>query len=186
MAAGFLLRAAALAALVLPAGALQPPPAGAVKQLRAGMAAGQKDSPLQVLALGSSTEDLAEYVRVVNLSARTIVGVQLGWTTDGCGKAPARHVALGLAQDVVIEPGQWTTLGRQGVRVADALRKLRALGESCGEVTVGVVHVRFAGGGAWRYDLEQQKRFEISDSPELRRRLAAAAEAMRRQGAGPR
>jgi arginine/lysine/ornithine decarboxylase len=182
--AGFPVLAAALAALVLPAAAVQPPQKTTVSRLRAGMAVMQKDSPLQVLGLGSSAEDLAEYVRVMNVSARPIVHVQLGWTADGCGKAPARLVSLGPPQDVLIEPGRWTTLGRQGIHVSQILDSLGRLDESCGEVIVGVVEVRFADGGHWRHDLERLGKFEISDSPVLRRRLAAAAEEMRRDSAG--
>jgi hypothetical protein len=174
--AGFPLRAAALAALFLPAPGLQTAQKSTVSRLRAHMAVPQEDTPLQVLGPGSSAGDLAEYVRVMYVSACTIVHVQLGWTTDGCGKAPTRLVSLGLPQGVLIEPGRWTTLGRKGIRVAEVLHRLGGLGESCGEVMVGVVDVRFADGGHRRHDLERHGKFEISDSPALRRRLAAAAE----------
>lgn len=158
-------------------------PAPAVKRIRTDMAVVQKDSPLQVIGLRTSLEDLAEQVHVANISAKTAVRVQLGWTVDGCGKTPARLVSPGLPMDAVIGPGMWSTLGRQGIDPARVRKAAAGFGESCAEVIVGVIHVRFADGSEWNYPLDLEKRFQTEQRPGLVRKLAPLAEEMRKKTA---
>lgn len=157
--------------------------AATVKRIRTDMAVVQKDSPLQVIGMRTSLEDLAEQLHVANISAKTAVRVQFGWTVDGCGKTPARLVFPGLPMDAVIGPGMWATVGRQGIDPARVRKAAADLGESCAEVTVGVIHVRFADGSEWNYPLEQEKRFQTEQTPEVVRKLAPLAEEMRKKTA---
>lgn len=175
-----------LGLLVCPAVALEGPQAGIVKKIRADMAFVQKGSPLQVMGIRSSIYDLAEQVHVANVSARTIVRAQLGWTVDGCGKAPPRTAFVGLPMDMKLEPGQWMTIGRQGITLTDTYQVLNHLGEACGEVIVGVVFVEFSDGSRWSYPLGGKNRFEVTDSKEIIDRLSQPLREMREkiQGSG--
>jgi len=175
---------AALAVLAFPAGAFQSAQAGIVRKVKADMAFVQKDSPLQVMGMRSSIYDLAEQVHVANVSGKTIVRAQLGWTVDGCGKAPARAAFVGLPMDLQLAPGQWTTVGRQGITLTDTYRVLNGLKEACGEAIVGVVYVEFADGSQWSYALIGRNRFETTESPEILERLSQPLREMREKSSG--
>lgn len=181
MKAAVFVRIAVLALLAFPAGAFQAVQPGIVKKLRTDMAFVQKDSPLQVMGMRSSIFDLAEQVHIANVSGKTIVRAQLGWTVDGCGKAPARAAFAGLPMDLNLAPGQWTTVGRQAITLTDTYRVLNELKEACGEAIVGVVYVEFSDGSKWSYSLIGRNRFETTESPEILERLSQPLREMREQ-----
>ncbi len=184
MRAAVFAQVAALAMLTFPAAAFQAAQAGIVRKVRTDMAFVQKDSPLQVMGMRSSIYDLAEQVHIANVSGKTIVRAQLGWTMDGCGKAPARAAFVGLPMDLNLAPGQWTTVGRPGITLTDTYRVLNNLSEACGEIIVGVVYVEFSDGGRWNYNLAGTNRFEITKSPEIVDRLSQALKEMRERSSG--
>ncbi|GIU77009.1 MAG: hypothetical protein KatS3mg005_0247 [Bryobacteraceae bacterium] len=184
MRAAVLTQVAVLAMLAFPAGAFQAAQAGIVRKVRTDMAFVQKDSPLQVMGMRSSIDDLAEQVHIANVSGKTIVRAQLGWTVDGCGKAPARAAFVGLPMDLNLAPGQWTTVGRQGITLTDTYRVLNELKEACGEAVVGVVYVEFSDGSRWSYSLVGKNRFETTESPEILERLSQPLREMRERFGG--
>ena len=175
---------AIFAALVAPAFAFQAAPAGIVKSVRADFPFVQKDSPLQILGMRSSIYDLAEQVHVVNLSNKTIVRLQLGWTVGARGQSPAPAAFLGLPADLNLAPGEWTTLGRQGVTLTDVYRTLNHFRLPEGEVILGVVYVRFQDGSEWSYGLQGRNRFEQTDDAGIRERVAPIIEQLRSRGSG--
>lgn len=177
---------AILAALVMPAFSFQAAPAGIVKSVRADFPFVQKDSPLQILGMRSSVYDLAEQVHVANISGKTIVRLQLGWTIGARGQSPAPAAFLGMPMDLNLAPGDWTTLGRQGVTLSDVYRTLNQYRVPMGEVVLGAVFVQFEDCSTWSYGLLGKNRFEKTDDPGIQERLAPILEQLReRAGAGP-
>jgi len=176
--------AAILAALMFPAYAFQAAPAGIVKSVRADFPFVQKDSPLQILGMRSSIYDLAEQAHVVNVSEKTIVRLQLGWTIGARGQSPAPAAFLGLPVDLNLAPGEWTTLGRQGVTLTDVYRTLNHFRLPQGEVILGVVYVQFQDGSQWSYALQGRNRFEQTDDAGIRERVAPIIEQLRGKGSG--
>lgn len=174
------------AAVPVTAFAFQAVPAGIVKSVRADIPFVQKDSPLQILGMRSSIYDLAEQVHVANISGKKIVRLQLGWTIGARGQSPAPASFLGMPMDLNLAPGEWTTLGRQGITLTDVYRTLNHFQAPQGEVVLGAVFVQFEDGSTWSYGLPGKNRFEKTDDPGIQERLAPIIEQLRqRAGAGP-
>jgi hypothetical protein len=178
-------RVVILAAVPVLALAFQAAPAGIVKSVRADFPFVQKDSPLQILGMRSSIYDLAEQVHVANISGKRIVRLQLGWTIGARGQNPAPASFLGMPMDLNLAPGEWTTLGRQGITLTDVYRTLNHFQAPQGEVVIGAVFVQFEDGSTWSYGLPGKNRFEKTDDPGIQERLAPIIEQLReRVGAG--
>ncbi len=88
--------------------------------------------------------------------------------------------------DLNLAPGDWTAVGRQGIRLTDVYRTLNHFQAPQGEVVIGAVFVQFEDGSTWSYSLPAKNRFEKTDDPGIQERLAPIIEQLReRAEAGP-
>jgi len=156
----------------------------AIRSLSSNFVFLQKDTPLQVVGVQMTLDDLCNKVIVANVSQRAIVRAQFGWTISESRNPSPSNVAVsyGLVFDVTLPPGEVTGLGPQGVTITSVTDTAKQLGAQRGAVVTGVVYVKFADGTEWYYPLKERKAFvEISDpsvvmriSPKVREYRAKA------------
>jgi hypothetical protein len=150
----------------------------------------QKGSPLRIVGVLNTSQDLARRIEIQNLWMAKAVEVRVGWIAEapvGCSRnAMTPILEFGRPEEISIEPGaKYATLAyRIGMR-----RMLHAMHVGETEhlyIQFGIVYARFADGTKWQFDLKKEGSFdhhvflgEHECTPEVERSTRATEDQLR-------
>jgi hypothetical protein len=134
------------------------PPAAAQKGSMSMGTPPRADAPLQIV--GTLFNDTMLTVLLANVSGRTIEHTTMGLVLGDGASVVQPMTQIGSACIATVPPDGLlvVTAAHNGFDKADSYFREKGIVEK--EATIGLVHVRFADGSAWRYPLAASGRFE--------------------------
>lgn len=152
------------------------------RSIRADFVFLQKDTPLQVVGVTMSLQELYQSVVVVNVSNRTILRAQLGWTISNPRDPNRDRVVVGFGPpfDLNLPPLEVAKIGSQGATFSIVTEMLQKLDHARGKLMIGAVNVKFEDGGEWTYPLSTRREFDQSNDPALVERISPKVREFRR------
>jgi hypothetical protein len=151
-------------AVLVPAAAGQTGSLGLITPPRA-------DAPLQIVA--AMFNDTMLTVLLVNVSGRPVEEAAMGVVLGDRASPAATVTRTGNACRATVPPDGFLVVTEAHVGFDTADSYFREKGVTKRTATIGLTHVRFAGGTEWNYPLEAKGRFEEQLDPALKDRVQA-------------
>ena len=129
------------------------------------------DAPLQIV--DSMFNDTTLTVLLVNVSGRPVEEAAMGVVLGDRASPAATVTRTGNACRATVPPDGFLVVTEAHVGFDTADSYFREKGVTKRTATIGLTHVRFAGGTEWNYPLEAKGRFEEQLDPALKDRVQA-------------